>query len=89
MIRTVWKYKLGYDITLLQVPDGAEPLSVQKQPDGFALWMMVDPTAAPVERRFVCRGTGWGFFPAEGDKYISTVQESDGTVWHFFDLGVS
>jgi hypothetical protein len=92
-MRSVYRYDLA------QVPDqilpiqaGAEFLHVARQvraPHGLSLWALVDPYEGITERKILLRGTGTEDDIPEGAIFISTYQEADGFVWHFFDGGES
>ncbi len=81
----IFKYglsSLGQD-SRLHLPIGSNLLTVQLQKDWPTLWVLVDDTQEHTEVvRITCFGTGWdivvpGF-------YLSTVQDTDGYVWHYF-----
>ncbi len=86
-MKTIWKYKLDSGYTFLEMPEGADLLSVQVQDDEWTLWARVDPDAQTVKREvFVC-GTGKEILEdGESTPHIETIQQ-DGFVWHFFDGG--
>lgn len=56
-MKTIWKFILAPDITL-DLPRGAEILSVREQGGNICLWALVDPQADQTTRRFVVIGTG-------------------------------
>lgn len=62
-MKTVWKYPLSAVETMIDMPAGAQPLSVGIQPgvDGrpvVVLWALVDPDATKTARWFQVVGTG-------------------------------
>lgn len=81
---TVFKYPLELiDEQFVEMPAGAELLTVQAQHDAPMLWARVD-TTRPAERRLV-RLAGTGNPNAVG-RYLATVQLLDGTlVLHAFE----
>jgi hypothetical protein len=87
---TIHKYRIGIEThQQVPMPEGAQLLSVQKQPVGgvghvFVLWARVDDAHVQVRRRIVMCGTG---HPAPSNApFIGTL--IDGAfVWHFFDGG--
>lgn len=84
-MRTIWKFDLlVQDQTNVEMPDGAEVLSVQptSTPAVLQLWATVDPDAPKVRRRFEVRGTGHPL-GAVGP-HIATVQAGM-LVWHIFE----
>lgn len=84
MDATVYKYRIPVEDTfMLDLPKGAEILSVQVQGSDPFVWAKVDPRAPSEERRFAVRGTG---HDATGvGAYIGTFQLSGGAfVGHLF-----
>jgi hypothetical protein len=80
---TIWKFQVPVtDIVSVQMPAGAEILTVQVQ-DGACVWAMVDTDAKKVTRTFRWRGTG---HVAGGvGIYVGTVQLMSGElVFHLF-----
>lgn len=89
----VWKYKLGPGITVLDLPEGALPLTVASQGGGIFLWALViaerdSPTGmapAPTKRRaFLLVGTGHRWHPAAFGRYVGTAFLGD-LVFHVFE----
>jgi hypothetical protein len=59
-------------------------LEVQMQNGKPTLWALVDPEATIEEPTHIMSfGTGWEI-PNDVDKYIGTLQDSEGYVWHYF-----
>lgn len=94
-MRTIYKYELPRQVeSTVQLPQGAEVLSVQLQLYGqFFLWALVDDSAPPEPRTFRIIGTGQ---PVEdGLIHITTIQESFADkdqgifVWHVFERPAS
>lgn len=88
MNKTIWKFELTLSTTFVQMPKGAEILTVQSQHDAPQLWALVDP-AQPREGRCIeIFGTG---HPIPCDmgverKYIATYQVLGGLyVFHAFE----
>lgn len=83
----IWKFPLAVvSVNSLDMPKGAEILTVQTQGDIPCLWAMVDPDAEQ-ERRYVeILGTGQPIFKADGceRRYIGTFQQRP-FVWHVFE----
>lgn len=78
-------------MTELEMPAGAEVLTVQRQGDGPVLWAMVNTTAPKERRRFLASGTGHDLPPGvTRRRYVGTFQLPDPifgvTVWHVFDM---
>ncbi len=42
-MKTIWKYKINYVVTELEIPKNAEVLSVQTQKEAPYIWVLVDP----------------------------------------------
>ena len=85
----IWKYLLDcVDEQQIQMPRGAQLLSVANQGGCVCLWAMVDPSQRQTEsRRFMLAGTG---VPIE--KHLTPAMRFIGTVvtgpfvWHIFEL---
>ncbi len=86
MAKTIWKYTLERDCKL-DIPKGAQVLSVGEQSNRLRLWALVDTEAQNVERHFKVYGTGDEFPSDEEMKYIGTALLSYGTlVVHVFEV---
>jgi hypothetical protein len=87
-VKTVWKYLIPLgDVKELDLPEGAEPLSVERQADGYYLWVLLDPTKPLVRRRFRLVGTGHEL-PDSFQKahFIGTIFPFGGqAVFHLFE----
>lgn len=83
---TIWKYQLrDAQIATLNMPKGAQVLSVQVQHGKPMVWALVDPKADMERRISHVVGTGWDFEPA-GMTYVGTFQVSGGEfVFHLFE----
>ena len=58
-MKTIWKFTLTItDEQVLEMPRGAQILSVQTQYDQPQLWALVDDGAPKTKRRVVVLGTG-------------------------------
>ncbi len=85
-MREIWKYPVpiavGFD---MDMPEGAEVLTVQVQGASPEMWALVHPDMPKVTRRFRLYGTGQ---PIEGrsGRYIGTFQMAGGAfIWHLFE----
>jgi len=88
MSKVIWKYELPIiDFFALQMPKGAEILTVQSQKDYAFIWALVNPAEAVFEpRSFRVIGTGHEFTNSSKCKYLGTIQEMGGAlVWHIFE----
>jgi hypothetical protein len=56
-IATIWKFVLEPECSL-DMPAGAQVLSIREQGDSICLWALVDPSASTERRRFIVFGTG-------------------------------
>lgn len=84
MTTTIYKYELPDDL-ILEMPKGAEVLTVQMQRGSPCLWARVDPEEQVEKRKFVIHGTGHPV-PSSTGKYIATFQVDDETlVFHVFE----
>lgn len=87
-MRRIWKFPLEIAyIQTLNMPAGAEILTVQMQGDKPQLWAFCDTLTEVKERRgIMIYGTGTAVPPEQG-KYIATFQMSNGElVFHAFEL---
>lgn len=88
MERSIYKYQIRHeDEQVVMLPKGAEILSVQIQSGVLVLWAIVFTKNETEPRVIEIYGTG-SSFPTIGQferKYISTVQDNLGLVWHVFE----
>jgi hypothetical protein len=88
MRKIIWKYEIGDpDGYGLEMPKGAEILTVQIQNDKPYIWALVDENSPIEERNFIVLGTGHSFMLSKNSVYIGTFQEAGGRlVWHLFEV---
>lgn len=82
----VWKWTIP-DIGpfTLDMPFGAQVLTVQMQHGAATLWALVEPGASEDKRHFLIVGTGHSF-DASGLRYVGTFQVAHGAlVWHLWE----
>lgn len=86
MTKVIWKYPLAVTSeNWIEMPWGAEVLTVQRQGEAVCLWAKVDPTADKKKRMFVVLPTGMEYeeFPS---RYIGTFQVHGGAlIFHVFE----
>lgn len=85
-MKKIYKYpvKTGVDM-----PKGAEILSVGIQNDDLYLWVMADPSAETEARNFTYIGTGEIILQLSIKKFIGTVFENNAEyVWHVFEINI-
>lgn len=84
---TIWKFTLQ-PYCILDMPKGAQVLSVREQGSEICLWAMVDPSAEKEPRRFLGFGTGHDL--PEGDlSFVGTAHLASGAmVFHVFEAPV-
>ena len=82
--KTIWKFPLEVtDEQTVQVPEGAQLLSVQTQYGKPCLWALVDPQAE--KKPCVIQTYGTGHPVTHIDMYLSTYQMEGGAlVFHVF-----
>lgn len=89
MKKTIWKYPIEYtDDLAIEMPIGAEILSIQNHNDRLCIWAFVDPNAATERRWFEVYGTGHeiDFNMNIVRKFIGTCQFNRGAlVLHIFE----
>ncbi len=82
----IFKYILGHTTTL-ELPEGAELITIQIQGDDLCAWFKVDPdikTTFP--RKFVRVATGQLFNETLNEgTYITTLQDGP-FVWHIYEI---
>lgn len=83
-MKTIWKFPLYIvDEQTVQLPDTAQPLSVQIQDGEPCLWALVDPQAPSNPRRVKIFGTGNPVDISGNWNFVGTIQERI-FVWHIF-----
>jgi hypothetical protein len=82
-MKTIYKYPLHSKDCTLQLPKGAEILTVQLQNEIPTLWALVNPMTVTEERHICIVGTGWDV--EDNMKYITTYMDGY-FVWHAFEL---
>jgi len=87
MKKSIWKFNFPIrDEFQLQMPKGAEILSVQIQHEKPTLWAICDTESKNETRNFSIYGTGHPINP-NGKKFIATFQMANGSlVWHLFEI---
>jgi hypothetical protein len=85
--KTIWKYKLTPDgLITIEMPKGAQVLSVKPQGDDVCLWALVDPSAEVKDRKFMIFGTGHDV-PNIDLCFIDTFMLFEGgLVFHVFEV---
>jgi len=87
-MKRIYKYpfEVGSLVTI-DMPEGAEILSVQIQAGTPCLWAMVDPAVESQINQFTIIGTGHDIpdIMARNLEYVSTFQDGK-YVWHFFKV---
>lgn len=89
MIKTIYKYDLMMlDVQVVQLPIGAEILTIQEQYEEPKLWVLVDPNQGIKESIVIeMLGTGHHFDGSRKRQYINTFQLQGGSlVFHCFKL---
>lgn len=90
-MRVIWKYPVPIvDTFALEMPKGAEVLTVQVQGGDAQMWALLDPDRPKVERCFRLLGTGHPLGVGEVSdrfgRYVGTFQIAGGSlVWHLFE----
>lgn len=87
-MKTIWKYPLEItDEQVVEMPQGANILSVQSQGSQLCLWAIVFPNRASMrERTITIYGTGHAMRTDCEEKFLATVQQDGGAlVWHVFE----
>lgn len=87
MKKAVYKYDIpSFKASEIQMPEGAQILSLQVQDGRPRIWALVNPEARPKAREFMVVGTGHEI-ERENIRHIGTWQQMDGAlVWHLFEI---
>ena len=88
-MKTVFKYELASEI---EMPEGAEILSLHSQRDMAYIWALVNPEARMIKRHFLILGTGHPV-PQDGElrkeKFVGTILVQHGSlVFHVWEVEV-
>jgi hypothetical protein len=85
-MKIIHKYQLLNETHSINVPEGAEILSVQAQNNIPCIWMLLNPKETKFEIRTFCMRITGSCFNQERKKYIGTVQLDGGSsVMHIFE----
>lgn len=87
---TIYKYRLWPvdhgDKVIIDLPFGAQVLSVGVQSNEPHIWALVNPKADKLPRKFYIHGTGHPIDSAANKKFVGTVHLYDGgLVFHIFE----
>lgn len=87
-MKTIWKYQLGISGSkILELPLGAEILTVQTQREKPTLWVLVDPDEYNKENRFIESVMTGARLLNLNRKYIGTFQLDNGDfIGHVFEI---
>lgn len=89
MNKQIWKFEIDSPSKLgIEMPIGAEILTVQVQNETPCIWALVNPEETKMKRYFEIYGTGMGIYCDMGidRKYIGTFQLNSGAlVFHVFE----
>lgn len=88
MTKTIWKFEIQPQQTSVEMPKGAEILTIQMQYGNPCIWALVDPLNDKEIRSIEVFGTGHSIYYDMGieRKYIGTFQLADGAlVFHLFE----
>lgn len=88
MKKQIWKFVITPSNSMVEIPIGAEILTIQAQGENPCIWAMVDPSKKTEIRQFDVFGTGHDIIDNMGfeRKYINTFQLYGGAlVFHLFE----
>ena len=90
MEKAIWKFGLEVvDLQDIEMPIGAEILSVQTQYNKVCIWAVCDPEAKKEKRVFMVKGTGHKFDDSDLEyaTFIGTTQMHEGQlIWHVYEV---
>ena len=81
-MKAIYKYQLPA-VGALQLPLGAQILTIQLQNGSPTLWALVEPDNTLVDRTISIVGTGWEV--EDNMEYICTYMDGP-FVWHAFEI---
>jgi len=82
----IWKYLIPGSSNELDIPKNSRLLSVGLKDKEIYLWALVDPEAEQESKIVHVFATGEGITYNTGAlKFIGTVIDEDGLVWHVFE----
>ena len=85
----IYKYQIEPSPTQINIemPEGAKILSCGL--DGFGvpcIWALVNPENEMVKKPVYCVGTGWNMSALDNCKFIGSMTDCGGFVWHVFEV---
>jgi len=85
-VKNIWKYPFPVSYKfMVEMPSGAEVLSVQLQGELTCMWVLVDPDAAKVKRLFHVYGTGHPIPDHTSRRRFIGTWQYLGLVFHLFE----
>lgn len=85
-MKTIWKYPINPRQNKIEMPIGAQILSIQTQRGNPQMWALVDPNNRKETRIFQVYGTRWDIQDFPG-KYIGSFQvEEETLIFHVFEV---
>lgn len=83
---TIYKYTLD-NFGEIRLPSKHKFLTVQMQNGKATFWFRVDTSSYDCEKSYAIYGTGWEIneYDSTNEKYIATVQDTNGFDWHIFE----
>lgn len=88
MKKQIWKFEIKPNQDIIEMPQGAEILTIQNQNGNACIWALVNPENDTEKRHFEVFGTGHNIYYDMGveRKYINTFQLEGGQlVFHLFE----
>lgn len=85
-MHTIHKFRLNLDSSVneINLPDSYEPICVAEQDFCPTVWIILDPRQPTKPKPFYIYGTGHEIEQRNLKKYIGTVHQKNGLVWHIF-----
>ncbi len=85
--KKIYKYELPVNGAIVSINDCiVDILSLQEQNGTPIMWAIVYPDNKVIDSTdIIAIGTGWEI-PEEVDKYLGTIQDKYGYVWHYFTI---
>lgn len=93
-MKTIYRYTINKPINDIEIPNGAEVISVgistddETEKEVISLWAIVDTTASKTKRKFLVFGTGANMDDTLNfnTNFLGTVRKSNMYAFHVFEV---
>lgn len=84
-MKLIYKYQIPFPDAVIDMPIGAEILSVQEQHGIPTMWALINDEVGTIKRKFSFYGTGHPIH-IDNFKFLATIQRGKGLVWHVIEV---